>query len=347
MRKDNNKRYANDLALKAYSGMCMAVIASCLAAHAEEIPFIEEGKIWWYEVGEGAFWDGTREWVSLVGITTKGERKIDGEIWTECHMIDSDRNIVTTFPLALLREADRRIYVTDENLNYSNEEWREKVYNGCTTDKYEILNTILMYAGFMHNMPNEYDDDYYDPVFKDFPVLLYDFNWKEGDNFSWPWASVEEERFISPTEFSIVSTGGDRTLAGSPEYYDFIIDDPIYTVNVTYGGRIIEGIGEIYMKREDEYDDPENAGFFFNPGQLLPPRESGINTPTRIPPFLVKVERPDGTVIYENKRNDINELHANHNSRGDTCIYNIFGQKITILVPGSIYIRDGKKFVAE
>ena len=318
-----------------------------ITANAENLPFIEEGKIWWYEVGEGAFWDGTDEWITLVGITTKGEREIDGEKWTECHMVDSDGNVVTTFPLALLREEDGKIYVTDENLNFSNEEWMEKVYAGCTTDNYEILNTILLYAGFMHSMPNIYDDDSYDDVFKDFPVLLYDFNWEEGDVFSWPWASVEEHIYIYPTEFSITSRGEDRTLVGSPEYYDFIIDNPIYTVYNAYRGKIIEGIGVVYMKIEDKDYDPDSAGFFFNPGQLLPPRVSGINTPTRIPPFLVKVERRDGSIIYENSRSSVGIVASDNVANEDSPVYDLHGRVVTATVPGSIYIRDGRKFVAK
>ena len=349
MRKDN-KRYTNDLALKAYSGMCLTVIASCLAAHAEEIPFIEEGKIWWYEVGEEAFWEN-EGWKSHIGIMTAGETEIDGEKWTECHMVDNQRNIVTISPLAYLREEGDKVYVTAGHLDNSYEEWEEDI---LSTYDYPDALIITTYTGFIYHQQSYAQGlgiDYVRDPANSYPALLYDFGLNDEQTFSWPWAWLYMDIYsmeMNPNKISITARGSDTYKDYSYRYWDFSDEDERTFLCELHNGRIAEGIGVIAMKSDPHSPaDIFHGGFFFNPAQCLPPVESGMNSPARRPPVLKKVERPNGSIIYENVKSAVNGVHSDDSFEKESRIYDLHGREVNSPVRGAIYIRNGKKFVAE
>ncbi|MDE7412706.1 MAG: hypothetical protein K2N05_02800 [Muribaculaceae bacterium] len=317
---------------------------------SERLPFIEEGKIWWYEVGEDRVWIKPPVlWREVVGITTKGETELNGQKWTECHLVDSIGNILTTSPLALIREEGSKVYVTSDHLKDSYEEWKEKIESQGM--KYEHELTILLYASFLHRDLSidlwgiTYDID------TTFPALLYDFDWKKGDCFSWPWAwnyYDYQTDDLSPNKIYI--KGKDRFQNNQITSTSWeIIDDRERAESSCHSGLIVDGIGLVTLTYV-EYPfgtDNDNVGFFFNPGQHLPPIETCINATRRVPPILIKVERPDGTVIYENPTSSVRDINAQSPANNDESIYDLHGRVVTNPQLGSVYIRGGKKFVAK
>ncbi|MDE6257747.1 MAG: hypothetical protein K2M53_05125 [Muribaculaceae bacterium] len=61
--------------------------------------------------------------------------------------------------------------------------------------------------------------------------------------------------------------------------------------------------------------------------------------------YLTSVFDTDGTIIY-GKPSNVNALHNNY-LNNNLKTYDLYGREVTSPVPGSIYIRNGKKFVAE
>ncbi len=77
------------------------------------IPFVEQGKTWWYVCYQGSkYFDisqfGDKKW-GIFGFIIQGKRIIDEVEWDEIHLISTDEKICPT-PCAFIREEDRKVY---------------------------------------------------------------------------------------------------------------------------------------------------------------------------------------------------------------------------------------------
>lgn len=159
-------------------------------------------------------------------------------------------------------------------------------------------------------------------------VMIYDFSCKEIDTFQSVGFDDMASHYGIPFEGKVVSTG-EISYDGK----DFFYQDINFSEN-----------------KEDLKDSVcfiESLGSSLG---LLPFPQFGNLTSgmTREYETLFSVTDADGTVIYMNtalSESEIRDIPANGNTNG--IIYDLHGREVSSPVSGSIYIRDGKKFVAE
>ncbi len=120
-----------------------------------------------------------------------------------------------------------------------------------------------------------------------------------------------------------------------------------------YGAKIMEGIGMVsgrlhpYLVRIRCC-----AGFFIAPMSACDPDYSG-GFGRRGMPELYSVEEPDGTVLIldEEHYNEVTgagiENTVVDSKQSNDNIYDLHGRMVANPQPGSLYIRNGKKFVAK
>ena len=100
-----------------------------------------------------------------------------------------------------------------------------------------------------------------------------------------------------------------------------------------YPGTVIEGIGPTEDGDLAVFGPPYLADTPDN--SLLPGQGSS----------LVRVYGSDGNLIYGKEPGGVSSM--TDNTVSDDTIYDVLGRRVSSTVPGSVYIRGGKKFVAK
>ena len=340
----------------------LIVLSTSLSVSAESL--IEVGKTWWYSSCINSIGDGGLIHTHItLGITIKSPDSSYPE-WFPCYAIDPLEENVIDLPVAHLKEKNGQVWVKP-NLELS------QINMEDCSNELEILSTFLGYWGgnkiaIVEKMAGEeYAADAIwnkDPEQTEF--LLYDFNYKVDDAYKWPWSGInfykpsiendnEEIAYvdrgffvtkIEDEEFTSISNRkGNRKIFNieQAEEEDITYDNPI--------SEIIEGVGITKGKVDSYYMDTIAwFGFFIAPASVSLPAFSGYFTLPNIPE-LKAVITADGTHIYGDpdyipsagiKETTVEKLKDNR-------IFNLHGCEVSNPLPGSIYIRNGKKFVAK
>lgn len=158
--------------------------------------------------------------------------------------------------------------------------------------------------------------------------LIYDFSLIEGSEF---------KCVMYPDDFS--ESGCVTVTMNDAEPME--IDGQRCRVQIPEGSQSISGLSFI-----------QGIGTTCN-GSLATPYVGGISGPLSdqsLPSLLsvlLAVKDKDGKIIYKNNSFDgIDNLNpGNESSRSDAPVYDILGRRVSTMVRGGIYIRDGKKFV--
>lgn len=158
--------------------------------------------------------------------------------------------------------------------------------------------------------------------------LIYDFSLIEGSEF---------KCVMYPDDFS--ESGCVTVTMNDAEPME--IDGQRCRVQIPEGSQSISGLSFI-----------QGIGTTCN-GSLATPYVGGISGPLSDQPLpgllsvLLAVKDKDGKIIYKNNSFDgIDNLNSgNESSRSDAPVYDILGRRVSTMVRGGIYIRDGKKFV--
>ena len=194
-------------------------------------------------------------------------------------------------------------------------------------------------------------------------ALLYDFTVKKDDSFEdvlkilWSEESSLTQDVITncrviDTDYFDLNTGEVKkyTLQSNVHValieniskidHDMIDEEIIFTENAQSADVLKEQTNIYYAETLGNIGRgnltslmPENAVFL----------TSGMNDYEVC--YLTSVFDTDGTIIYGRPSN-VNTLHNNY-LNNNLKTYDLHGREVTSPVPGSIYIRDGKKFVAE
>ena len=318
---------------------------------ASATTLVEPGRTWWYWNWTSAMPDAESV---IIGLTL-GESDEISEGWCPCYAMDSLKNRIVDAPLAHLKEESGVVSIRP-NLGLMQYD------EGEQSNELRMLSLFLGYWG--GNELEEYkradlENDYIWNPDSITEFTLYDFNSKIGDAFSWPWSGenldvpqkdplVGDLKLISIDEESIpLADDGERIARVFNLKQD---NDPEWSYGNNCNARIIDGIGIVSGNFWSYIEALESwYGFFIAPNSILGPAiAGGFKSPTI--PVLYSVEDADGRSLYIDpeyyERAGIGIIDkASNNLNGK--IYDLHGREVASPVSGSIYIRDGKKFVAE
>ncbi len=219
------------------------------------IPFVEQGKTWWYLCEQGLkYFDipqfGDKKWGTF-GFIIQGKRMIDGVEWDEIHLISTDDAVCPT-PCAFIREENRKVYsipyikdgiLTEEELKLDSE-----FYNTVPRPVIEVTNTYEWVCG--HDDCNTYH-------FK--PELVYNFSpTPHSIQYQWiPFCSLRGFRNCWLKKIEHLQYG-DKSYTmyqySPPECDDPYFDEPfkIDNVEVVSGVTLINSLTEYYLSTDND-----------------------------------------------------------------------------------------------
>ncbi len=114
-------------------------------------------------------------------------------------------------------------------------------------------------------------------------------------------------------------------------------DDRMKAPGYVDGFNYIEGIGVTYYGCLPSYGPLEYSGMMYD-NSYSPWKES----------WLKSVRKSDGTVIYgDDSPVGIELTKAEYANNESGAIYDLMGRRVERVLPGSVYVRDGKKFVGK
>lgn len=190
----------------------------------EYTPLVEQGKTWWYKIQGKTIFDWGNEFnggnIGCFSLSLNGEWEVEGNKWSGLYLNYND--ITSPFPIALLREEDREVYLQSENIILSEEEKKEmKVYRQdlphCLL---EVLNNFQYYEN-LEGMP----DGMKILSFKKNANYLYlnrpDYPWILGDVLFSSMEGDEGKEYVVPTYRYDVNCS---KLPWSSEEYDELTD---------------------------------------------------------------------------------------------------------------------------
>ena len=313
------------------------------------------GRTWWY-------WSetrynsqiGDREPV-ILGLTIGNEsEEVNGAL--PCYAIDHSGQKIVDVTLAYLSE-ENSIVTLAPNFNLS------KYSVGNPSNELIILSTFL---GYWHGNSLEQIrfafGDYNltwnkDPERKEF--ILYDFSYKPGESFNWPWCGAN---LNLPTDY-YPHVGDLQVESVEEEYIELFNGEKrkVKAINLKQDedynhfthkktSKIIEGLGIVKGELGSFVLDMITwYGFFIAPQSVSLPNYSGAFANPEIP-VLYLVEESDGTLLYldaETYEKASTPVITQDAEEAHSPIYDLHGRRISSPRPGSIYIRDGKKFVGK
>ncbi len=330
--------------------LLMTLILSGGISQAESAysKLVEPGRTWWYWSWMSA--EGGSEKV-ILGLTID---RPDSEGWSPCYALDSLNQKVVDVPLCHLREENRRVEIRP-NLHLpvidygdmTNEQNILHIFLGWWDgNELDLLKRMGVDANWNKNDQKEF--------------LLYDFNYKEGDSYRWPWSGIEMDFGEKQTPFLsdsiIIDWIGNTTIHVSfdktKEIRVFRIvqsskEDGILNESrcfITEGLGITRGNPESYVLGVITW-----YGFFIAPISMSMEALSGsFSSPTI--PFLQSVVEADGTYLYydpkyDNQSGILESLWQKSLSEQNLPIFDLFGRRVSNPTPGSVYIRGGKKYI--
>ena len=329
--------------------LLFAILVVSLTASAATL--VEPGRTWWYLNWTTSIPRGESV---IIGLTL-GEADEISEGWCPCYAMDSLKNRIVDAPLAHLKEESGVVSIRP-NLGLMQYD------EGEQSNELRMLSLFLGYWG--GNELEEYkradlENDYIWNPDSITEFTLYDFNSKIGDAFSWPWSGkdldvpdkkphIGDLKLISIDEESISLADDGERIA---RVFNLKQDNyPEWSYGNNCNARIIDGIGIVSGNFWSYIEALESwYGFFIAPNSILGPAiAGGFKSPTI--PVLYSVEDADGKSLYIDP--EYYEFAGTakiemSSDKMDGKTYDLHGREVTNPVPGSIYIRNGKKFVAE
>lgn len=322
---------------------------------SEYQPLVVKDRIWWYESTEVT--PDYKDIPFVVGVRI-GEATEEEPDWYPCLVVDSNYVKVLDHPVAWLKEENKKVWMRP-NLNLDKEE-------DVQTREAKLMRYML---GYWYGNEIPWIKDMYpnnnaswNPMnLTEF--LLYDFNYEVGATYDWPWTG----RLITGRERCEFSTGifkiksiTDKTIlneSGHPRSVKSysLVEEVTEGEEIPFPGQLylLEGIG---VTEGSPYPILLSVrsweGFFFAPDAFSYVPDFSCIWTGEIIPELTSVVDPDGQVIYSNKpfqagiEDSFSPSEINSFETPKT-IYDLHGRQIVNPQPGSIYIRDGKKFVAK
>ncbi|MDE6717616.1 MAG: hypothetical protein K2J70_05415 [Muribaculaceae bacterium] len=340
--------------------LLMTLILSGGISQAESAysKLVEPGRTWWYWSWMSA--EGGSEKV-ILGLTID---RPDSEGWSPCYALDSLNQKVVDVPLCHLREENRRVEIRP-NLHLPVPDYQDR------TNEQFILSLFLGY----------WYGDYYRFTIWDgedthitwnpeglTQFLLYDFNYDVGDCYDWPWSGVSTD-FSPYWEQNECLKGAPKIMAIQEETVHTGLSEKktvkTYTLKQyekswssgewSYTGniKIQEGLG---ITRNGSWNIVASyvedmitwSGFFIAPMSICMVAVSGLRSPEI--PVLHSVIDSDGTCLYIDpeflKNSGIeNGIVSEFPSDTNLPLYDLHGCRVSNPIPGSVYIRGGKKYI--
>lgn len=339
-----------------YLMCCLGVISGFLLGQAQNL--VVPGKTWWYQSFLPSWEDGRRYHKVILALEIEDAAPDDPE-WYPCVALDSLSRPVLDTPLAWLREEGSRVLVRPNLTLYehaaSNDSNEKKVlgyflgywYGNEIPRVTEIAGNDGLEVNPVWNVKDQRE------------FLLYDFSYTGGEVYEWPWSGVyldfsgyKDSRLPEGgmevtnvgTRDVICADGKKRTVKSFTMGYSNIIDE---------GLLVLDGIGAVDTPRYDfgieSYVPCYSAwyGFFIAPLSLGNLAITSIFSQPSLPD-LIYVKDSGGSVIYYDNyyyNAGVDDIKTSLAS-SILPLYDLHGRKVSAPVPGSIYIRDGKKFVA-
>ncbi len=318
---------------------------------------VEEGKTWWYWSGVYVGGDPTSHHLHVaIGLTLGAPDSADTD-WLPCYAIDYWEQKIIQVPVAHLKEKDKKVWIRP-NLHLN------EIDLDNSSNELNILSTFLGYWGGNNlSIMGIIEEPVWNPEPAQTEFLLYDFNYGVGDAYKWPWSGInyyDPFYYEDNKEYEHVERGWFVTQI---EDENFNIDSTtnsilkVYTIKQAeekcyfYNdgkSTIVEGIGITGGNVYSFYSiGVAWYGFFISPASIsLPAYTSTITLPYE--PNLAAVIDKDGTYLYGTTYFKPGAGISKHETDQDISndkIFDLHGQEVTTPLPGSIYIRNGKKFV--
>lgn len=331
------------------------------------INMVEQGKTWWYESGVAVEGNGFAHSKVTIGLRLGNSNSAD-EGLIPCYAIDSLKRNIIDIPIAHLRENEGKVWVTP------NPELTRIDISDCS-DELEILSTFLGFwrASTEIDVIEEiFQDNRTDAMWKldSIPIeyLLYDFNYDIGDTYRWPWTQINyiypdisenssiyvkpEDRGFSISEVDNQEVEFSNEVTTKRKVFKLIQSHVDYTNSNHYKPcTIVEGIGITSGKPFSYFFDLESwYGFFVSPiSATFPPLSGYYDLPFN--PILKAVISDDGTHLYGDQSyqpstSSISKI-CNEPQRIGISFIDLHGRPVSSPLRGSVYIRNGKKFVVK
>ena len=326
---------------------------------------IQPGKSWWYQSSmphdKVTLEPGPKV---IIGLSIE-ESEADDPQWYPCVALDSLSNPILDTPIAWLREEGQKVWVRP-NLTLSEQAQAED------SNELKVLGHFLGYW-YGNEIPwvAEYAEDILGEKISpkwntkdESEFLLYDFSYRGGETYEWPWSgeSFDFSAYDEPAgrlaegPMQVRSVGEKQVIYEDGQTKDvkaFTLD---YEIPQGAKMTILDGIGAVETGNDFgivSYVPNIQAwyGFFVAPLSLGDAAVSSIFSQMSIP-TLIYVKDPYGSVIYYDsfyyKYYIAGLSEAEIESSTDFLqTYDLHGREVSSPVSGSIYIRNGKNFIAE
>ncbi len=293
--------------------VALAACGCCMAAADDYVPMIREGKVWEYQSSYSRQVDGRNE-AGLVNhfMRFDGTADVNGSNYS-CFMLYRSEyyrgtDVYGELELAETKDCDGpRYFLREEG---------DKVYILTYEDRVFSTDKSIEECFGGAEAPKGYGE-----------FLRYDFGLADGDSFNLPSGTDVSSEILIPMTVKI----GDAVKVG--DYECKVMTFTGENGMPGYPGEVIEGIGPTKDGDLAVFGPPYLADRPDN--SLLPGQGSS----------LVRVYDSDGKLIYgKNPGAGISSLISDELS--DEATYDVLGRRVRSTVPGSLYIRGGKKFVA-
>lgn len=315
--------------IKIINNILPIVTIICTAIHfngySSERPLVVEGRTWWYATSNAATDDGNSIAIFGIRITGKNHNK---PAYYDCEMVDEQGDPVSLSPVAYVTQTGNLVGLgIPEDFPFSG---RDDFYGNCY---YQFSG--LFYESLHHR--------------NQLTANLYDFAMEAGSYYQWPWSwysySDGNNQTSEPVKIWIESVWTDDM--GRKHFNITDRGDNYYGIEGM--GEIIEGIG--LVNADFMGNDTVVGGLFIAPcAEQLPPI-TGLED-VRWPSYvhLRSVIDKDGTVVYGREDyhdpSNVVPVGADNVPSPDSAIYDLHGRRVTNPQPGTVYIRDGRKYVA-
>lgn len=317
-------------------------------------PLIEQGKTWWYRTYRGNDDAEMSPNPIFFGLRIDGDTIIDNVIWQKLWYIHDDNSLVVNTPVQLIREENKRIDISRHEIS-GYQTAVETLRNNNNNDPYDylILDKLVEWD-FYRNHPLIPDSLLYNDY-----VTIYDFNTPESISLYWPWSHGEFCKFSDDNEY-VYDVMGRNYKCYSCHFYPFLdkahndIKEPHRNPSQRQYGclqnqlsvgmwdyKIIEGVGI--------GGDWANCGLFYQPTSDYSLITGYFNNIPH-PPRLIFITDNHNNIIFRVFDN-VTEPWLNSRTLKttqepyDNTVYDLYGRKINITIPGNIYIKDGKKHI--
>lgn len=291
----------------------MALLNAIGIIASEYMPLIEEGRVWEYQSSYSRQVDGRNE-AGLVNHFMKFDGTADvNDSNYSCFMLYKSEyyrgtDVYGELELAETKDCDGpRYFLREEGDKIYILTYQDMIFS---TDK-----TIEECFGGAES-PKDYGE-----------FLRYDFSLADGDSFNLPSGTAVSSEALIPMTVKI----GDTVNVSDYEckVMTFIGENGM----PDYRGTVIEGIGPTKDGDLAVFGPPYLA---YRPDNGLLPGQGSS---------LVRVYGSDGKLVY-GKNPGAGMSVVGSDELSDDTTYDVLGRRVDTTIPGSIYIRGGKKFVA-